>query len=91
MKYAIFLAVIFAVLSVITYCLYAVDKKRAVKKKRRIPEKTLITFSLLGGATGGYLAMHFKRHKTKHWYFHLFHIIGLIWQASAIILCLIFT
>ncbi len=89
MKAAIALACIFAVLSIVTYILYAVDKKRAKQQKWRIPEATLIGFSLIGGAIGGYLAMHILRHKTKHWYFHFFNIIGLIWQIGLPIFCLI--
>ena len=89
MELALFFAVIFALLSIVTYILYAVDKKRAEKNKWRIPEATLIGFSLIGGAAGGYLAMHVKRHKTKHWYFHFFNILGLVWQVGLLILCLI--
>lgn len=89
MKYAIILACVFAVISIVTYVLYAVDKRRAQKKQWRIPEATLIGFSLLGGAIGGYLAMHTKRHKTKHWYFHFFNIFGLIWQIGLLIFLVI--
>ena len=89
MKYAIVLACVFAVISIVTYVLYAVDKRRAQKKQWRIPEATLIGFSLLGGAIGGYLAMHTKRHKTKHWYFHFFNIFGLIWQIGLLIFLVI--
>ena len=46
-----------------------IDKRRAVKNKRRIPEKTLFMFVLLGGGIGGTAAMYVFRHKTKHWYF----------------------
>lgn len=42
------------------------DKRRAIKKSRRIPERTLLTLSLIGGSIGVYLAMVFYRHKTKH-------------------------
>ena len=91
MELAGFFACIFAVLSLVTYFLYASDKRRAQKNKWRIPEATLIGFSLIGGAAGGYIAMHTKRHKTKHWYFHFFNIVGLIWQVGLLILCIIFT
>lgn len=89
MKYAIVLACVFAVISIVTYVLYAVDKRRAQKKQWRIPEATLITFSLLGGAIGGYFAMQTKRHKTKHWYFHFFNLLGLIWQIGLLIFLII--
>ena len=74
-----------SVVSLITYCLYASDKKRAKKGQWRIAEKTLLGFSFLGGAIGGCLAMQSLRHKTKHWYFHVVNLLGLIWQVSLLI------
>lgn len=46
-----------------------IDKRRAVKKKWRIPEKTLFLIAIIGGSIGSILGMHLFRHKTKHWYF----------------------
>ena len=46
-----------------------IDKKRAIKKKWRIPEKTLFLFAILGGSVGSIAGMHLFRHKTNHWYF----------------------
>lgn len=46
-----------------------IDKKRAVHKKWRIPEKTLFLVAILGGSAGSIAGMHLFRHKTKHWYF----------------------
>lgn len=46
-----------------------VDKRRAIKNKWRIPEKTLFLFAILGGSIGSIAGMHLFRHKTKHWYF----------------------
>lgn len=85
MELAIIFACIFGVISIITYILYAVDKRRAKKRQWRIPEATLIGFSLLGGAIGGYFAMQTQRHKTKHWYFHFFNIVGILWQVGLLI------
>lgn len=45
------------------------DKKRAIKGKYRIPEKTLFTIAIIGGSVGSILGMNHFRHKTKHWYF----------------------
>ncbi len=42
------------------------DKQRAVKKRWRIPERTLMAFAALGGSAGVFLAMITLRHKTKH-------------------------
>ena len=82
---AIVCACIFGVISLITFILYGVDKRRAKQKQWRIPEATLIGFSMLGGGAGGYLAMFLFRHKTKHGYFHFFNILGLLWQIGFII------
>ena len=46
-----------------------IDKKRAIKKKWRIPEKTLFFFAILGGSVGSIAGLHLFRLKTKHWYF----------------------
>ena len=42
------------------------DKRRAVLHKRRIPERTLFLFALLGGSFLMMAAMLLIRHKTKH-------------------------
>lgn len=42
-----------------------IDKQKAKKGRRRIPEKTLFTFAFLGGVIGGIIGMQAFRHKTK--------------------------
>ena len=46
-----------------------VDKHKARKRARRIPESTLFVLALIGGSLGSILGMHLFRHKTRHWYF----------------------
>lgn len=46
-----------------------IDKRRAIKNKWRIPEKTLFLIAILGGSIGSNIGMRLFRHKTKHWYF----------------------
>lgn len=41
------------------------DKRKAKKNKRRIPEKTLFILVMLGGGIGGIAGMYTFRHKTK--------------------------
>ena len=79
--YAVFLVVV----SFITFCVYAADKKKAKKGAWRVPEKTLLCLSFFGGAVGGYIAMHMVHHKTKKWYFHFVNVVGLIWQAVLLV------
>ncbi|MDK8183408.1 MULTISPECIES: DUF1294 domain-containing protein [unclassified Paenibacillus] len=54
------------VLNVIGYQLMVIDKQKAVKHRRRIPERKLFLTGWLGGALGILLAMYKKRHKTQH-------------------------
>ena len=42
------------------------DKRRAVKGRRRIRERTLFLLAVLCGSVGLYAAMLLFRHKTKH-------------------------
>ena len=44
----------------------AVDKSKARRDKRRVPEATLFLLALLGGSIGGIGGMYCFRHKTKH-------------------------
>lgn len=75
-----------ALMSVVTFGLYASDKHRTVRKQRRIPEKVLLLMSFLGGAAGGFAAMQLVRHKTKaeHWYFTVVNVLGILWQAAVL-------
>ena len=59
-------------MSVISFTLMGIDKAKARRGSRRIPEKTLFLFTLLGGGIGGTLGMHVFHHKTRHWYFAVF-------------------
>ena len=78
------LVIIFGILSVITFFMYGVDKFKAQRGKWRISEKALLISSFIGGAVGGFLAMQLFRHKTKHWYFNVVNILGIMWQIGLI-------
>lgn len=43
-----------------------IDKSRAIHKEWRIPEKTLMGISIIGGSVGMLLGMSTFKHKTKH-------------------------
>ena len=74
-----------AILSVINFILYGVDKSRAKRGEWRISERTLILLSLFGGGIGGLFAMLAFRHKTKHVSFILVNVLGVIWQSALIV------
>ena len=79
------IVIIFGILSVITFFMYGIDKFKAQRGKWRISEKALLVSSFIGGAVGGFLAMQLFRHKTKHWYFNVVNILGLVWQIGFIV------
>ncbi len=76
--YLIFLAV----MSVIAFILYGADKRKAQKKAWRTPESVLLGFGFFGGAIGAIAGMNVFRHKTKHWYFWVVNVAGLLVQAA---------
>ena len=65
----IIISIILILINIMAYISMGVDKKRAIKGKYRISEKTFFTLALLGGSLGCILGMKHFRHKTKHWYF----------------------
>lgn len=44
----------------------SIDKKKAIKKAYRIPEKNLLFVCVLGGSLGMLIGMYKFHHKTKH-------------------------
>ena len=78
-------AFLLAVVSFITFALYGADKKRAIRRKWRYPERLLLGLSFFMGAIGGLTAMQAFRHKTKHWYFYLVNVVGVVWQIALLV------
>lgn len=84
--YLIYLAVI----SLITFILYAIDKSFAKKENHsRIKEKVLLFTAALGGSIGAYFARILVRHKTQKRYFSF--IINFSLMLSLIILGVLVT
>lgn len=54
----------FLIVNAIAFILISYDKYLAKNQKRRIPEKTLLGFVLIGSTIGSGLAMQIFRHKT---------------------------
>ena len=77
-------ASVMAVVSAITYGLYADDKNRAVTGAWRVPESSLHLAELLGGWPGALLAQRRLRHKcSKVSYQVAFWFIVVIFQIVA--------
>lgn len=59
----------FLIINLCAFLLMGIDKRRAIRHKWRISEKSLFLSALLGGSIGSLLGMYLFHHKTKHWYF----------------------
>ena len=55
-----------AILNVITFFLYGIDKWKAKKNRWRIPESILLLLAVLGGSIGALMGMKIWHHKTMH-------------------------
>ena len=68
---------IFAVLNIIAFAIYGIDKYKAVKDKWRTPEKTLIGIAAIA-PWGAILGMNLFNHKTRKAKFKLVYIFAII-------------
>lgn len=75
----------FVIISLVTAAVTAADKMFAKKKMRRIPEATLFSLAILGGATAEYITMKLVRHKTRHKSFMLGLPAIILLQAASVI------
>lgn len=55
-----------AIMSLIAFAAFGLDKYKAKTNRWRISEKTLFLLALLGGGVGAYLGMKVFHHKTRH-------------------------
>lgn len=53
------------IVNIIGFLVMWLDKRKAIKGKWRIPEKTLFIITALGGGIGTTIGMYFFRHKTQ--------------------------
>ncbi|MCF0184460.1 MAG: DUF1294 domain-containing protein [Bacteroidaceae bacterium] len=72
-----------AVINIVAFIAYWMDKRRAQKGYWRTPEATLLLLAFFGGAPGAWCAMRVFRHKTMHWKFRiLVPLFTLLWVAG---------
>lgn len=74
------------IINILSFILMYADKRRAIKRKWRISEHTLILTAILGGSIGALIGMYSFRHKTKHLKFKLGIPIILTFQLILIII-----
>ena len=56
----------FAVINIVAFFLYGIDKWKARHDKWRVTEARLLSVALLGGSLGAFLGMKVWHHKTQH-------------------------
>ena len=85
----VWFALLYAVLSLITFIAYGRDKAKARRNQWRTPESTLHLLALLGGWPGAFLAQNKFRHKSKkgtflfvYWLCVFANLTALIWLSS---------
>ena len=81
--YEFLFVALLALVSLIAFCAYGIDKYKAKRNLWRIPEAFLLGVGFCGGAIGALAGMKTFRHKTKHWYFWAVNTVGLVWQLAA--------
>ena len=76
-----------AVINVVTFFMYGIDKWKARKSKWRISEATLLLMAAIGGSVGAWLGMKVWHHKTLHKKFRYGIPLILITQLALLFLC----
>ncbi|WP_435523940.1 DUF1294 domain-containing protein [Chryseobacterium indoltheticum] len=56
---------ILTLVSLLTFLMFFVDKRKAIKHQRRISENTLLMLSFFGGSVGAVIGMLIFRHKIS--------------------------
>ena len=66
LKFLHLVLIYLAVINVVTFFMYGVDKWKARKSKWRIRETALLGLAVLGGSIGAWSGMKAWHHKTQH-------------------------
>lgn len=61
-----FILIYLIAINIIAFAMMGIDKRKAIKRIWRIPEKSLFLSAILGGSIGAIAGMQLFRHKTKH-------------------------
>lgn len=77
-----------AVINVVTFVVYGVDKAKAKLNAWRVPERLLIGLAVIGGSVGAWFGMKTFRHKTQHAKFKM--LIPALVMVHLVLLYLIF-
>ena len=81
-----YLLIYLLIINILTFIIFAVDKYKAVKNRRRVRITVLLFLAFIGGTIGALCGIYFLRHKTNKNYFTLgvpmillMHLIIILW------------
>lgn len=86
MKPLLWIIVLLAICNLITFFQMGLDKRKAVKGKKRISEKNLLISAFVMGAAGSGTGMLVFHHKTKKWKFRILVPVALVFNLAVCIL-----
>ena len=80
-----------AIMSLVAFAAYGMEKRKAKKGAWRTSEKTLLLLAACFGGIGAFLGMKVFRHKTQHTSFRIIVPLSAIVQVSALVLLIVYT
>jgi uncharacterized membrane protein YsdA (DUF1294 family) len=84
MNYKKYILIYFVFINLLSFILFYLDKRKAIKDKWRIKERTLHLSSFMGGSLGSILAMYMFHHKIKKVKFCIITALACIFNISII-------
>ncbi|AIS59267.1 DUF1294 domain-containing protein [Listeria ivanovii] len=79
------LTIYFIAMTVISFLMFAIDKRKAIKHAYRIPESALLLTAFLGGAFGSWMSMQLFHHKTQKTKFRILVPLAMVWTVGVVI------
>ncbi|PZG35678.1 DUF1294 domain-containing protein [Listeria ivanovii] len=79
------LTIYFIAMTVISFLMFAIDKRKAIKHAYRIPESALLLTAFLGGAFGSWMSMQLFHHKTQKTKFRILIPLAMVWTVGVVI------
>ncbi|MGI0118493.1 DUF1294 domain-containing protein [Zooshikella sp. RANM57] len=90
-KVSYYISILYAILSLVAFFMYKVDKSAAEKGSWRISENTLQLLSILGGWPGAMLGQQVFNHKTKKKPFQVVFWFSILLNITVLILFSIYS
>ncbi len=75
------------IINLISGVLFAFDKRAAIHERRRIPERTLHLFEMMGGVFANWILMYSLHHKNRKFsYYAITYILLIAWTTLLLLI-----